>query len=1275
MQTSHSIPKTCINHLYAYGLFNYRSWGHIKTVNIRSKLTLVVIASILFSAIPATFVVKSYVQKNILEKEINDIISITDHQTDVISKRFWQAEPKLKGLARLLQEAIKKPTSAEELNDFYTTMELNQDGVWRNRRSNYEGLTESGIFLPPNSRETDQQKVEHLRIKRVMDTFGSAASKRNENIWFLSLDRSEVIFDKTFPNFVYEQQADNDYTKTPWVTYTSPEYNPKRELIFTPPLFDPVPRVWMVSALYPLDIDQKWIGTIGEDMQLTNVLAFMFQQQQYYPDTQHFLTDKNGQFILAGEWQNELESSQSGQLDLKDESQLNQLLTTELSVEANLISQRVQVRGRDYIAVGMMIEPVNWNYFRLVPIDNIVQPIREFLVALGAIVFLVAVVCGVLIRLSVDKLLVNRLRQLAEYMHHYESDRTTSAPLQLEGSDEIGNAATEFNTMIKRIEHYISEIDITKSALAESEQRWKFALEGAGDGMWDWHIQAGKVVFSNQWKEMLGYKDHELPNILSSWEDNLHPDDKARVKQCLDDYFNNKKSDYIIQFRMRSKDGSWKWILARGMIVERDQTLNPIRMLGTHTDITHIKSIELELRSQSDQLKEMLEVSPIGVRIATKNGLNIQFVNKKYAELVNSDKSALLGSDPSKYYADKKTYQSIVQKINNDVSVSNQLIELTLPTSDNKWVLASYFPLNYESEKCVLGWFYDITDRLKAEESLRLNASVFDNAWEGIVITDASNTILRINQAFTEITGYTSEEIIGQKPKILSSGRQTSDFYREMWRELYDSGHWRGEVWNRKKSGELYAEILTLSTVKNSDGDITHYVGVFADITRMKTTEQQLEQLAHYDPLTKLPNRILLSDRLAQDLAQAKRNQTLLVICFLDLDGFKAINDTLGHAMGDKLLIEIGTRLSNEVRNGDTVARIGGDEFIILLSNLKNIDELDTAITRINQSISKPVIIAEHTLSVTASIGATVYPKDNSDADTLIRHADNAMYAAKQSGKNTYHIFDPLLDRQMHELHENISRIEQALHQNEFRLYYQPKVNLITGEILGLEALIRWQHPERGLLAPGEFLPLIENKDIIVTIGDWVIEQALQQAHDWQKQELTVQISVNVAAKQVQETDFIDKLDHALARHPDVASELLELEILETSALETFQTAEIVTITSQQLGVTFALDDFGTGYSSLSYLRQLPVKTLKIDQTFVRDILDDIEDRAIIEAIVELAKVFKLNVIAEGVETKQQAQLLVELGCEVAQGYGISKPMPAGEVLDWCKHYVPTLDS
>lgn len=556
-----------------------------------------------------------------------------------------------------------------------------------------------------------------------------------------------------------------------------------------------------------------------------------------------------------------------------------------------------------------------------------------------------------------------------------------------------------------------------------------------------------------------------------------------------------------------------------------------------------------------------------------------------------------------------------------------------------------------------------------AEENLKRAASVFTHAHEGIIITDASASIVEVNETFTRITGYTYEDVLGKNPRILQSELHPPGFYSDMWGKVVTKGHWRGEIWNRRKNGEVYPEMLTISAVKDSSGLVQHYVSLSTDITKIKENQGQLERIAHYDLLTNLPNRVLLADRLNQAMVRCKRHNTSLAVAFMDLDGFKAVNDTYGHDAGDKLLISVSSNMKEALRKGDTLARIGGDEFIAILVDLEQLEDCELVLKRLLKSATEPVNVADSLMQVSASIGVTIYPQDGVDAEQLIRHADQAMYIAKQSGKNNYQVFDTAENNAINSLYKSVDNIKLALERNEFVLHFQPKVNMRTGEVIGSEALIRWQHPTDGLIPPLEFLPLIEEQAISLKLGEWVIDSALKQIVEWRIADLNLPISVNISAFQLQQSNFTMRLAELLKANPSVNPSYLELEILETSALQDTNQVSTTMKACQDLGVRFALDDFGTGYSSLTYLKRLPAYMIKIDQSFVRDMLEDTDDLAIVQGVVGLAKAFKREVIAEGVETLAHGAALLELGCELAQGFGIARPMPAGDIPEWIENW------
>ena len=601
----------------------------------------------------------------------------------------------------------------------------------------------------------------------------------------------------------------------------------------------------------------------------------------------------------------------------------------------------------------------------------------------------------------------------------------------------------------------------------------------------------------------------------------------------------------------------------------------------------------------------------------------------------------------------------------------NHEVEIRVKTRQGhwRWILTSGRIVSRAADGTPLlmsGTHTDISERKELELLQGEAAAVFANSYEAIMVVNAQGLITRVNVAFTRITGYSQEEVAGQSPRILSSGRHDAGFFKDFWQALNTTGAWRGEIWNRRKNGDVFAVLQSVAVVRDVKGQLLHYVSVFADISQLKAHEAELDRVANYDSLTHLSNRRLLSDRLKQSILRADRSGKSCAICFLDLDGFKTVNDQLGHGVGDQVLLGVAQNLTGILRAEDTLARLGGDEFVVLLSEVGTAEECTLILERMLEAARVPVQAGEHLVHVSASVGVSLYPSDNSDPDILLRHADMAMYLAKQAGKNRYQLFDPEIDRVAQNHSEYLAQMQLALPRQEFVLRYQPKVDLVSGAVIGAEALIRWQHPERGLLAPAEFLPHLNGSHLEADFGEWVMQTALAQMRDWGRQGLDIKVSINISANHLQQPDFCGRLAFILAQFPDVVPANLELEVLETAALADMDQAVEILERCMELGVRFSMDDFGTGYSSLTYLRKLPVQTLKIDQSFVRNMLEDADDLGIVRGIIELATAFGRQVVAEGVETLEHGARLRSMGCRLVQGYGIARPMPASALPQWC---------
>lgn len=542
---------------------------------------------------------------------------------------------------------------------------------------------------------------------------------------------------------------------------------------------------------------------------------------------------------------------------------------------------------------------------------------------------------------------------------------------------------------------------------------------------------------------------------------------------------------------------------------------------------------------------------------------------------------------------------------------------------------------------------------------------------ESILVTDSNLRIIMANRVFCETTGYSFEEVVGQTPALVRSGHHPSEFYCEMWDSIHRNGYWHGEIWNQRKSGEIYQEHLSIGVVRNLGSDASYYVGIYNGHGHLNNLNEQMTRAAYHDPLTGLPNRLRLSQRLQGAIAEASVDKQMAVV-LLDMDGFKPVNDNYGHAAGDRILIDVAKRLTASVRGDDMVARLGGDEFVVLLTDITDEQGCRNTLERLLKELCKTYEIGGLKLRLGASLGAAIHPRDSNDADTLLRYADEAMYQAKHGGKNRFVIHDPVEAARRQDAQARMQEIHNALTFHEFTLYYQPQVDLFKGKVIGAEALIRWQSPEHGLIMPDQFIPLAETSDLAIDIGRFVLEQGIAQVAKWHSQGLEWRIGINISPRHLQHPRFIDDVAGILAKYPNLPSHTIELEIIESAALEDIdEIVDMMKNARNVLGVSWALDDFGTGHASLTYLRRLPTQTLKIDRSFVDNITQDVSDLIMVEGMTALAASFRREALAEGMESLEAGRLLVQIGCHCAQGYAIARPMPPDALEEWAKHWRP----
>lgn len=672
---------------------------------------------------------------------------------------------------------------------------------------------------------------------------------------------------------------------------------------------------------------------------------------------------------------------------------------------------------------------------------------------------------------------------------------------------------------------------------------------------------------------------------------------------------------------------------------------------------------QIDLQLFIDSLKEHVWMKDIDGRYVIFNRSVEKSWGKTREEIINKTDEELFVADLAEEFI-----QADTEAINKGEQITSGECEGQHTEIDKYWLETAKVPVVTDDGclKGVIGVSRNISQHKAVQEQLELSGRVFENSVEGVMITDRDGKIIETYGAFSEITGYSREEVLGKNPSMFSSGRHDKAFYDDLWTGLLHKGRWHGEIWNRRKNGAIFPQLVTLSSMLGDDGVVRYFVAVFADISAQKKNEAELAHLAYYDPLTKLPNRMTLTAQIEQEIRHAQHQDAQLALVFIDVDLFKQINDSFGHLMGDEILVELANRLTTQKGSEDTLARIGGDEFVVLFPRGGGGEELTLALSKLRKAFEHPFSIGDNDqVRLTASMGVSVYPHDGKDGYTLLRNADAAKHRAKQDGRNSYAFYTESLTLESREQLKLQSALHAALEEGNFHLVYQPKLNFNSLKTVGFEALLRWRDPVLGDIPPGVFIPIAEKIGLINAIGSWVLRAACQQGIKWIKEGKTCgRIAVNVAAQQIKRSSFVDEVKQVL-NETGFPAQSLELEVTESFMMSDPEAAIRDLRVLGELGIELSVDDFGTGYSSLNYLKKLPIHKLKIDQSFVRDIPSDANNTAIAKAVIALGHALNLQVIAEGVETEEQADFLRESGCDEVQGYLYSRPQLPTELLNF----------
>lgn len=845
------------------------------------------------------------------------------------------------------------------------------------------------------------------------------------------------------------------------------------------------------------------------------------------------------------------------------------------------------------------------------------------------------------------------------HLHHMKSGRTADVLYNYAAVRDISGKVERFVFTIQDI----TGRNLADKALRESEELLRLSSELANVAAWEMDLVADSMTRSSNHDNLYGLTEVGQWHV-NTFMDATHVDDREKCNSFINQSLAPGGPDeYKFDFRILYPDRSIHWLNVIGVVIARDSNGVGIKLRGFITDITDRKQAELAVQESQKLLAETEQIGKVGgwqFFIDTGKQTWTEEVYHIHELDHDSDPTVATGIN---FYAPES--RPIIEQAVQRVIEHGEPFDLDLEIITAKGNLRNVHTMGKADleHRRIYGFFQDITERKIAEVQLRIAAAAFE-AQQGMLVADNNMVILSVNKAFTEITGYSRNEAAGQTSSLLKSGRHDASFYKAMWDSIEAIGSWQGEIWNRRKNGEVYPELLSVTAVKDGDGKASHYVGVFTDISANKAIEAKIAHLAYYDPLTGLPNRRLLLDRLQQALATSVRRGTLTALLFVDLDEFKNLNDTAGHSTGDELLEQVSRRLEACVREDDTAARLGGDEFVVLLQGLNTVAEEAASQAaavgeKILSSLARTYKLGDLEHHSTASIGITLVSKEaQQDLDKCLQQADLAMYQAKLAGKNTLRFFEPHMQASMTARVSLHADLQLAVTKQQLVLHYQAQV-IDDHQLVGVEALVRWQHPQRGIVSPVDFIPLAEETGLILPLGRWVLETACVQLALWAEvpQMADLTIAVNVSARQFLQADWVEQVLDIL-KQTGAKPQRLKLELTESVLATNIEDIIGKMTLLKAQGISFSLDDFGTGYSSLSYLKILPMDQLKIDRSFVRDILIDANDAAIAQMVIALAKTLGMAVIAEGVETEAQRDALANLGCHAYQGYLYSKPLP-----------------
>jgi diguanylate cyclase (GGDEF)-like protein/PAS domain S-box-containing protein len=860
-----------------------------------------------------------------------------------------------------------------------------------------------------------------------------------------------------------------------------------------------------------------------------------------------------------------------------------------------------------------------------------------------------------LIILFLNKRVIAPLRRLMRFSDHL-AQGDFEARVDIRGNDELGRLGERLEQTRVALRRLFDDVH-------QREERFRTIVTQVPGAVFRYRPDGPIEFVSEAIEAISGYTAAQLMRgTTHSWVNLITPEDRRQQRRAIKAAIAEGRP-YETEYRIVDASGTERWVLETGQPQVPPGGGAPW-VDGILSDIGERKDNEMRIEALLAEQGAILDNVMFGVMFVRHR--TIMSVNRRCEELFGYESGELVGKSTAIVFPTSFEFEAAGVRQYPTLGQGEYFSEerqYRRRDGSMLWCLVSGCAIDQNRPNDGSIWVYaDITPRREAEEKLRLSATVLEHIADGVAVVDRNGRIVAVNPAFTQITGYQAAEALGRDLGLTRSGRHDDTFHEQLWAGLVESGAWQGELWAMRKNGEQFLQALTLTAVRDAHGDTTHYAGVFSDITLVKENADKLDHLAHHDSLTRLPNRLLFNDRLQHALDRAHRSHEQLALLFIDLDRFKNVNDTLGHHIGDELLQQVAAMLSDRLRDGDTLARLGGDEFVVLLEGIGGEYSATLVAEKLVALFEQPFVVAGHELFVTCSIGISLYPHDATDLNMLIRNADVAMYQAKARGRNGYRFYAMSMAGEGVERLHLETGLRRSLEKEEMFLNYQPQVEIDTGRLIGVEALVRWNHPELGLVPPVRFIPLAEETGFISQLGEWVLAEACRQMVRWQAAGLHVpKIAVNLSVRQFERGTIVDTVDRIL-RATGLEARRLQLEVTESVIMNTGDSRTYIN-GLHDLGVGLAIDDFGTGYSSLAYLKQMPVQTLKIDRSFIQDIHQDANDEAIAIAIIQLGKSMNLSVIAEGVETAEQAAFLLRHGCNQAQGYFYSRPVMPDDLL------------